>query len=220
MSQIFLKNGDTVNIGGSQVVVHSVTNVPIRTFTAGAPIASAISYPVGGLTGRIKIVAGAGTVAHTLTASIVVDPLFPVFVNRSISITGPGNYYIPTVRNELCRNLKRITTNVDPGGTLTVSLDSWKATLAGDSATPGTVAGVVYNTTAPTGPGANLLVIQSGPGVAIASGAISLGDTLITAADGKVKAVGTATGIDVVGTAAEDAIDGATFSINVALSSV
>jgi hypothetical protein len=220
MSQIFLKNGDVVSISGTQVVTHNVTNIPIHTYLAGAPVNAAVVYPIGGLTGRIKIVAGAGTLPHTLTASIVIDPLFPSWVNRSLSITGPGTYYLPVARNELCRNLRRIVTSADPGGTLTVSLDSWKATLAGDSAAPGTVAGVVYSTTSASGPGDNLLIIQSGVATAVASGAITKGDTVITAAAGKVKTAGMATGVDVVGTALEDALDGAEFVLTVALSSI
>jgi len=220
MSNIFLKNGDTVNISGMQVVKHSVTNVPIQTLMPGAPINAAVVYPTGGLTGRIKIVAGAGTVPHTLTASIVVDSFFNVFVNRAIAITGPGTYYIPTVRGELCRGLKRITTSADPGGSLVVSVDSWKALVAGDAESPGSVAGVVYYSSTPAAPGVNVLLVQSGRASAIASGAISNGDTLITAANGKVKSAGITTGVDVVGTASEDAIDGAVLYIDVALSSI
>lgn len=220
MSYVLLKNADTVNIDKNQVVTHTVANLPLRTILPGAPINTAIVFPSGGVIGQLKIVAGAGTVAHNLTVSVVVDPLFPVFVNRTIPISGPGTYYLPSGRNELIRNIKRITTNLDPKGTLTLSIDDWKALVAGDAETTGKVAGVVHSSVSMEGPGQNILIVQSGPAQSIAHGSITKGDTLITFTNGRTKTLTTETGVDIVGTASEDATDGMVFNINVALSSV
>jgi len=220
MSYMLLKSADMGNLNGGQVVNHSVSNVPMMSFMPGAPINAAVVFPVGGVVGRIKIVAGMGTVPHTLTAAVQVNPLFPTFLNRSISIPGPGTYYLPTTRDELIKGMKHISTNIDPGGSITISLDKWEVVLAADSSGPGTVAGVVHPSVVNQGPGTNILVIQSGAGNGIASGAIPKDSQLITATGGKVKAIGMATGVDIVGKASEDAVDGATFRMNVALSSV
>ena len=56
-----------------------------------------------------------------------------------------------------------------------------------------------------------------GAAFGIASGSVTAGDKLISAPNGKVKSLGAHTGVDVVGTATESAVDGAVFKINVAL---
>lgn len=216
MSFMYLKN-EGPPLEANQVVSFQTTNVPVATYAPGAKIDSAVTMPVGDYTGKVKIVAGPMTVPHNVTLTVVSHPLFPLSKTITVFIAGPGTYVVPTSRDELIRDIKHITTNKDPQDTLTLSLDAWSISLAGNEAGPNTLAGVTYNMAPSSTFGAKVIVVLGGAAFGIASGSVTAGDKLISAPNGKVKSLGAHTGVDVVGTATESAVDGAVFKINVAL---
>jgi hypothetical protein len=218
-SQIILLNGDTSEIKENIVCSHSTSLVPLATLTAGAKLNAKIKYPSALSVGRLKLDYGMGTVAHNVTLYVYETWPLPIVKVVTLPITGAGVTYYPSTPGSVVRYLKLLTTDKDPGGTLTLGLEKWTALIAPDGATG--LVGVTMDNGSPAKPGNSLVLVNSGAAQATAKGAIKKDDQLISATGGLVQTLPAGkTGVDIIGTASVDAADGTLFAINVDISSI